>query len=91
MSRWGSRYKIKSGGEIWVLIVRDFYLLSILHILQYVKLNVDAELVPQAIAAKQDDITCDQALSIQHRHSKDMRVCLACNGKCCIRYIKYKG
>lgn len=91
MSRWGSRYKIKGGGEIWVLIVRDFCLLSILHILQYVKLNVNAVLIPQAIVAEQDATTCDQALSIQHRLSKHMRVHLAYTGNYCIRYIKQKG
>lgn len=39
----------------------DFYLLSILRILQYVQLHVDdAVLVPQAIVAKQNDTVCDQ-------------------------------
>lgn len=88
MSRCESRYKIKGGGGIQVLIVNKS---SICSVWQYAKLNVDTALAAQGVVAKQDDTACDQALPFQHKLSKEMSIWLGYNGNYCTRYTKYKG
>ena len=58
---------------------------SICSVQQYVKLNVDIALTAQGTVAKQDDTACDQALSFQHKLSKEMSIWLGYDGNYCIR------